>query len=65
MIITETIERECCVQGKDLIEYKGVVKEGSKNKYLVCKHCGQIWYWERYADAAGSMDERLEKLELS
>ena len=65
MKITESIERECCEPGKDLIEYKGLRADHSlNNPYRVCKHCGQIWEEERYMDAAGSMDTRLVRVVL-
>lgn len=65
MKITETIERECCAPGKDLVEYKGLRTDSAKkNPFMRCKHCGQIWEWVKFSDAAGNMDERLEKVSL-
>ena len=64
MKITETIERECCVPGKDLVEYKGLLSGKHINKPQFCKHCGQVWQIERYTDAAGRMDERWVKVPL-
>ncbi len=65
MIIKETIERECCIF-KDLQPYKGARAQKSlyPPKILVCKHCGQLWYWDRRMDAAGSMEDYLEKVLL-
>ena len=65
MKITETIERDCCAPGKDLIAYKGVRNNQTvRNTYMFCKYCGQIWEHERYTDAAGSTDARLVKVFL-
>ena len=65
MKIKETIERECCDPRKDLVEYKGLRTDISRNNpYMNCKHCGQIWEWVQFADAAGDMDEKLEKVSL-
>jgi hypothetical protein len=59
MKITETIERNCCEQ-KDLKPYLG----NKALKLLYCVHCGQLWEWNRRMDAAGSMEDCLERVEL-
>jgi hypothetical protein len=63
MKITETIERDCCHQ-KDLLPYKGVrsdILNYGKNLQF-CRHCGQIWFWERKMDEAGSGADYLVKM---
>jgi hypothetical protein len=57
MIIEELIKRECC-QSQDLIDSKAY--EG----YFFCKHCGQLWQWDRKLDAAGSLDDILIKVKI-
>lgn len=64
MKITETIERECCDHRKDLIVYKGLLSGRYIDKPRFCKHCGQVWQFVRYTDAAGRMDERWVKVPL-
>ena len=49
MNIKETLERECCHPNKDLLLYRGV----NSNKLQFCKHCGQLWRWDRENDPAG------------
>lgn len=60
--ITETMERDCC-ERVDLKEYKGRDNRIHEKLYF-CKHCGQYWYYEKYTDAAGSSDTRLQILTL-
>jgi len=60
----ETIERECCM-GKDLKEYKGIKDKKLIGRIFFCIYCGQGWWEGRKIDAAGSMDDSLEKICLS
>jgi len=61
MKIKESIERECCMSTNDFICYDGKFKEFKKKLYI-CRYCGDIWVYERYMDAAGSMDSRFVRL---
>lgn len=71
MIIREVIERECC-QHNDLVPllgtYEDVVTERTtyypeECPHKICIHCGAIWEYYRYTDAAGSMDWNYRKIE--
>lgn len=57
MKIKVTIERDCCDQQEDLQTYRGssAIPEVLRPKF--CKHCGQLWYLNRYTDAAGDSDD--------
>ena len=56
MKIKVTTERDCCHPSEDLQTYRGssLVPEVLKLKF--CKYCGQLWYLNRFTDAAGSSD---------
>ena len=61
VMVTETIERECCDENKDLVPYKGKpINEIMPSRF--CKHCGQLFKVVHYTDEAGSKDYRYEKL---
>jgi len=55
MKIKVTAERDCC-QHEDLITYRGQSSIPEKLKPKFCKYCGQLWYLNRFTDAAGSSD---------
>ena len=61
VMVTETIERECCDENKDLVPYKGEPINGIMS-IRFCKHCGQLFKFVHYTDEAGSQGYRYEKL---
>lgn len=61
VMVTETIERECCDENKDLVPYKGKPINGIMPSRF-CKHCGQLFKIVHYTDEAGSKDYRYKKL---
>jgi len=57
MKVKVTTERDCCHPSEDLQSYKGSamnLPDVLRPKF--CKHCGQLWYLNRFTDAAGSTD---------
>jgi hypothetical protein len=56
MKVKVTTERDCCDPSEDLQSYRGqhLIPDAWSPKF--CKHCGQLWYKNRYTDAAGSSD---------
>ena len=59
MKITETIERECCNWNRDFVVTAS--KIGGHN-IKVCKHCGQLWIWDRQP---GDMDSTYHKVTIT
>lgn len=57
MKIKEIIERYCCDPQKDLKPYQGKYK--SDVKMYFCQQCGEHLVYEKYTDAAGSIDTKL------
>lgn len=55
MKVKITTERDCCHQ-EDLLTYRGQSSIPEKFKPKFCKYCGQLWYLNRFTDAAGSSD---------
>jgi len=61
-VIQETITRGCCDFYKDLEcvnKEFNIVAYRHRDDIYRCRYCGQYWCWERYCDAAGSMDSQL------
>lgn len=61
MKIKVTTERDCCNEQEDLQTYKGVSSIPDVLRPKFCKYCGQLWYLDRYTDAAGDSDSRYIK----
>jgi len=64
MKIKETIERECCQQGKDLKPYQGLKFSDTIVKISFCIHCGQLWFLTSQMDAAGGTESILKKVTI-
>jgi hypothetical protein len=56
MKVKVTTERDCCHPAEDLQSYRGSsgIPEVLRPKF--CRHCGQLWYLNRFTDWAGSSD---------
>ena len=57
-MITEEIRRLCCDKEKDLVRFF------KKPQLFICKHCIQIWEYDRRTDASGSMDWNWFEVEI-
>jgi hypothetical protein len=59
--IKETIERRCCTDD-DLLPFRGELANNADRQRLklrFCRHCGQLWQWDR---KPGDMDYTYHRL---
>lgn len=64
MKITETIQRDCCNDRKDLKTIEGSPLAGRDPIYKFCVHCGRHFAIHSFMDPAGSSDWQYRKQPL-
>lgn len=64
MKVTETIERQCCDEMKDMKPYLGPKPRHIKKRVIkFCVHCGSVWQLLRREDAHGGSHWRKMRVE--